>query len=80
MRGGWEDTMQLDIFSDGTVETSIISHSTNDIRESSQAILSINEQDSRTQLFSNFSQYDPEYSAKNITDGDYHRIVYTYEG
>ncbi len=39
------------------------------------------QQDSLIQLFSNFSQYDPDYFPDgSIFDGDRHRIVYIYEG
>ncbi len=59
---------KLDIFGDGTVQAF-----------SFQGILTTTQQDSLIQLFSGFSQYDPNYSG-NVTDADYHTIVYIYEG
>ncbi len=74
LKGGWsDDTAKLDIFGNGTVQKSGWSG------EISQGILTTTQQDSLIQLFSNFSQYDPNYSA-NVTDSNYNTIVYIYEG
>ncbi len=69
-------TSQLDIFGDGTVQKF---SDIDDSLTSSRGVLTTTQQDSLIQLFSNFSQYDPEYFA-SVADGDDHIIVYIYEG
>ena len=68
-----DDTNRLNIFGNGTVQTSDWSG------EFSQGILTTNQEESLIQLFSNFSQYDPKYSG-SATDADDHILVYIYEG